>query len=153
MTVAPQTIESRGEWVEHALASLREAGFRKGGARSAVVELLGEQDCALSALEIEDRLRAGGHSIGRASVYRALDQLESLRLVQRLEIGTGTAAYEPVRPSGEHHHHLVCQRCGRVVPFEDPKLEREIERVSRGASFSVSAHDLTLRGTCGKCAR
>ena len=153
MNLASQTAELRGEWVEHALASLHEAGFRKGGARSAVVELLGEQECALSALEVEEKLRARDHSIGRASVYRALDQLEGLHLVQRLEMGTGTATYEPLRPSGEHHHHLVCQRCGKVVPFEDPKLEREIERVSRGASFAVSDHDLTLRGTCRKCAR
>jgi Fur family ferric uptake transcriptional regulator len=142
----------RGDWVEHALATLRKAGFRRGGARSAVVELLGEQDCALSALEIEHKLHDRDRSIGRASVYRALEQLEGLSLVQRLEMGTGTATYEPLSPSGEHHHHLVCLRCGKVVPFEDPKLEREIERVSRDASLAVSEHDVTLRGLCRSCA-
>lgn len=141
------------EWVEYALESLQEAGFRQGGARRAVVELLGEQDCALSALEIEDKLHARDHAIGRASVYRALEQLEGLRLVQRLEMGTGTACYERVRPSGEHHHHLVCERCGAVVPFEDQQLERAIARISRDASFAVSDHDVTLHGLCRSCAR
>jgi Fur family ferric uptake transcriptional regulator len=141
------------EWVDHALEALQHAGFREGGARRAVVELLGEQDCAISALAIEEQLSAREHSVGRASVYRALDQLESLRLVQRLEMGTGTASYEPLRPGGEHHHHLVCDRCGAVVPFENPELERAIDRVSRSASFDVSGHDVTLRGLCRSCSR
>jgi Fur family transcriptional regulator, ferric uptake regulator len=141
-----------GDWVEHALDALQTAGFREGGARRAVVELLGEQDCALSALEIEGKLHDRDQEIGRASVYRALEQLEGLRLVQRLEMGTGTASYEPVTPSGEHHHHLVCEQCGAVVPFEDPQLERAIARVSRSASFDVSDHDVTLHGLCQRCA-
>jgi Fur family transcriptional regulator, ferric uptake regulator len=142
----------RQDWVAHALAELQDAGFRQGGARRAVVELLGEQDCALRAQEIEDKLHARDHAIGRASVYRALEQLESLHLVQRLEMGTGTASYERVRPSGEHHHHLVCERCGAVVPFEDPRLERAIAQVSRSAKFDVSDHDVTLHGRCQRCA-
>jgi Fur family transcriptional regulator, ferric uptake regulator len=140
------------DWVEHALEKLQDAGYRQGGARRAVVELLGEEDCALSALEIEDKLQARDHGIGRASVYRTLEQLESLRLVQRLEMGTGTASYERVRPTGEHHHHLICERCGAVVPFEDPQLERAIARVSSSASFDVSDHDVTLHGLCRSCA-
>lgn len=142
----------RKDWVEHALEALQDAGYRQGGARRAVVELLGEQDCALSALEIEGQLHARDHTVGRASIYRALEQLEGLRLVQRLEMGTGKASYERVRPSGEHHHHLVCDRCGAVVPFEDPQLERAIARVSSNASFAVSDHDVTLHGLCRGCA-
>jgi Fur family ferric uptake transcriptional regulator len=154
--VSAATIGRMGEgdrqnWVAHALGELQDAGFRQGGARRAVVELLGEQDCALSAQEIEDKLHARDHAIGRASVYRALEQLEGLRLVQRLEMGTGTASYERVRPTGEHHHHLVCERCGRVVPFEDAALEQAIARVSRSASFNVSDHDVTLHGLCQGC--
>lgn len=139
------------DWVDHALETLQEAGFRHGGARRAVVELLGEQDCALSALAIETELNTGGQAVGRASVYRALEQLESLRLVQRVEMGTGISSYERVRPSGEHHHHLVCDRCGAVVPFEDPQLERAIDQVSQSASFDVSDHDVTLHGICRSC--
>jgi Fur family ferric uptake transcriptional regulator len=139
-------------WVGHALQELQEAGFRAGGARRAVVELLGEQDCALSALEIEQKLSSRDHAVGRASVYRALEQLEGLHLVQRLEMGTGTASYERSSPTGEHHHHLVCERCGAVIPFEDAELERAIARVSRSASFDVSDHDVTLFGRCQRCA-
>ena len=135
------------DWVQTAFSSLREAGYRTGGARSQVVELLGCEDCALTALEIDRRLRA----VGRASVYRTLEQLEGLRLVQRVDLGGEAAGYERVSPGGHHHHHIVCESCGTVVPFEDPGLERAIKRVSLEASFEVAEHDVTLRGICARC--
>lgn len=138
-------------WREHTLATLAAAGHRRGGARNAVVELLDRQTCALTAQEIDDRLRAQGRSVGRASVYRVLELLTELRLVQRIDVGQGVARYERHQPDGDHHHHLVCDRCGRISPFEDPALEQAIERVSRNLSFAVDDHDVVLRGACGDC--
>ncbi|HEU4701907.1 MAG TPA: Fur family transcriptional regulator [Conexibacter sp.] len=140
-------------WREHTLATLARAGYRRGGARNAVVELLEQQRCALTAQEIDDRLRARGRSVGRASVYRILELLTELRLVQRIDVGQGVARYERHQPDGDHHHHLVCDHCGRVAPFEDPALEQAIERVSRRLSFAVDDHDVVLHGACGDCRR
>jgi Fur family transcriptional regulator, ferric uptake regulator len=111
-----------------------------------VVDLLAGEECAVTALEIDRRL----DSVGRASVYRTLDQLERLHLVNRVEIGGDAAGYERIDPE-EHHHHLVCERCGRLVPFADPKLERAIEAIGREAEFDVAAHDVVLRGLCRRC--
>jgi Fur family transcriptional regulator, ferric uptake regulator len=138
-------------WTEHAHQRLNEAGYRRGGARSAVVELLGRQHCALSAHDIEDQLRSEDKRVARASVYRALEQLAELRLVTRLEVGQGMARYEPLLPDGDHHHHMVCDACGMVVPFEDPELEKTIERLSRRVSFDVAEHDVVLHGACKNC--
>ena len=138
-------------WVEHALAGLAEAGHQKGSARRAVIECLGEQQCALTAQQIEVALRRQGRSVGRASIYRTLERLADLGLVHRLDLGTGVASYEPAAAGGEHHHHLLCDRCGRLVPFEDPELERAITNVGRRREFEVSAHDVTLRGLCERC--
>jgi Fur family transcriptional regulator, ferric uptake regulator len=138
-------------WDEHTLATLAQAGFLRGGARNAVVELLAAQDCALTAQEIDERLRADGRAVGRASVYRILELFTELKLVTRIDVGQGVARYEPLQPGGDHHHHLVCDRCGRIAPFEDPSLEQAIERVSRRLSFAVADHDVVLRGTCGDC--
>jgi Fur family transcriptional regulator, ferric uptake regulator len=140
------------DWIAHALGRLAEAGYRKGGARLAVVECLGKQSCAVSALQIENELRAKDAAAGRASIYRALEQLEGLGLIHRLEVGTGTASYELAEPDGEHHHHLVCANCGKVVPFEDSGLERAIGRLAGKVSFDVSGHDVVLRGRCPNCA-
>jgi Fur family ferric uptake transcriptional regulator len=142
----------RGEWVEHALAGLAAAGYQKGAARRAIIECLGRQACAMTAQEIEVELRRGRNVVGRASIYRTLEQLEELGLVHRLDLGTGIASYEAAAQGGEHHHHLVCDRCGRLVPFEDRRLERAIANIGRRESFEVSAHDVTLRGLCPRCA-
>lgn len=142
---------SRADWVDHALAALRDAGYRKGGARRAVIEALAGHDCAVTVLELEEYLRGRGPRVGRASIYRVLEQLERLDLVQRVEVGKGMAGFERAEPSGRHHHHMVCQRCGRVVPFEDGGLERAIDRLSESASFDVRAHEIVLRGLCPRC--
>lgn len=145
--------QAKTSWAKHALAALSEAGYRRGGARNAVVEELARHECAVTALELEDELRRRRPAVGRASVYRALEQLEGLGLVQRLEVARGTASYERVEPGGEHHHHAICRRCGAMLPFEDPSLERAIARLSEGLSFEVTGHDVILRGRCERCSR
>jgi Fur family transcriptional regulator, ferric uptake regulator len=140
-------------WSEHAGARLAGAGFRRGGARAAVIALLDEQRCALSAYEIEAKLREGGRAVARASVYRILDELDGLGLVSRLEVGQGIARYEPQRPGGHHHHHMVCESCGEVIPFADDELEETIDRLAERVTFDVAEHDITLRGSCAACHR
>jgi Fur family transcriptional regulator, ferric uptake regulator len=139
-------------WAEQTLAALEGRGGRSGGARRAVVELLGRQDCCLTAQQIFDKLRADGRRVGIASVYRVLEQLSERGLVQRIDLGAGIARYEPALESGEHHHHLVCDDCGKVEAFADPELEAVIHKVERKTGYSVAAHDVVLRGACRDCA-
>jgi Fur family transcriptional regulator, ferric uptake regulator len=139
-------------WAEHALEALQRAGYRRGGARTAVVEALARHECAVTALELDDELREGSGGIGRASVYRSLEQLDELGLLRRLEVARGVASYERVTPDGHHHHHAVCRRCGRVEPFEDQALERAISRVADRVDVAVAEHDVVLRGLCERCA-
>ena len=144
--------ERARNWQEQAERRLSETGHRAGGARGAVVELLAEQSCCLSAQEISDRLSGGGREVGLASIYRALDLLHEMGLAQRVEIGDGGSRYEPVMPGGEHHHHAVCETCGKVTAFEDEKLERTLERLSGRLRHSMREHDIVIRGACARCA-
>jgi Fur family transcriptional regulator, ferric uptake regulator len=131
---------------------LHRAGHHKGAARDELIELLARQDCALSALEIEDALRRRGERrVGRASVYRVLELLQEHDLVNRLDVGDGIARYELADPAGEHHHHLLCEGCGQLVPFHDPALERSIHRLSDRLGFRTTDHEVTLRGNCPDC--
>lgn len=116
-----------------------------------MIEFLDGQHCCVSAQEIHDGLRENGVRVGVASVYRALDGLTQLGLVQRIELGDGIARFEPARPGGDHHHHLVCDDCGKVEPFEDPALESAIERVAAGHGYAVAAHDVVVHGACNDC--
>ena len=81
---------------------------------------------------------------GIASVYRVLDSLAELRLVQRVDIGDGVARYEPAHAGGDHHHHLVCDDCGKVEPFSDDPLERALAHVAGRLGFDVAGHDVVL---------
>ena len=163
--------------MERAEATLSAAGHKRGGARRAVLELLDRQSCALTAVEIEDTLREdasrqnapredalqesplgqvaqrGGRRrpVSRASVYRILDELEGLRLVQRVETGQAMVRYERVHEHSEHHHHLVCDSCGLVMPFADEALERAIDELSAKVPLAVSEHEIVLHGACEEC--
>jgi Fur family transcriptional regulator, ferric uptake regulator len=137
-------------WREQANERLRATGRRSGAARAAVVDLLADESCCLSAQELHARLRAGGAAVGVASVYRALDQLAALGLVQRVDVGDGIARYE--RAVGEdHHHHVVCHDCGKVEPFADESLEHAITLATNRLGYDVSGHELVLRGACADC--
>jgi Fur family transcriptional regulator, ferric uptake regulator len=138
-------------WTERALAELRAAGYRRGLARRRVIEYLDGQECCVGAQEIHRALRAQGERVGLASVYRVLDVLAEKRLVQRLDLGDGVARFEPVREAEEHHHHIVCDDCGKIEVFADERLERVIRDVEASSGYEVAGHDVVLRGACSSC--
>lgn len=138
-------------WEASALERLRAGGGRTGAARRAVVGFLGAQRCCRSAQEIHQQIRATGGHVGIASVYRTLDRLEELRLAQRVDLGDGVARFEPALLGGEHHHHLVCDDCGKVEPFSDPALEAALAGVAGARDFDAMGHEVVLRGACDDC--
>jgi Fur family transcriptional regulator, ferric uptake regulator len=139
------------DWSEQALAALEQGG-KRSTVRRAVVEKLAEQSCAVTAADLASLLSADGRAVGRATVYRVLEGLRELRLVQCLDLGRDGTRYEPARAE-DHHHHFVCDSCGGIVPFSDAGLERAIDRLARQTSFDVAGHDVVLHGACGRCER
>lgn len=140
------------DWAAHAQQVLAQNGRHSGQARRALLRLLSSQPCALSAIEIEDALRAGKRPVARASIYRILDEFERLHLVQRVQLGQDMTRYEPVRSGAGHHHHLVCDGCGTVTPFTDENLEQAIRKLSRRLPMRVAEHEIVLHGSCKACA-
>lgn len=139
------------DWTAHTTAALSEAGYRSSAAREEVIEAIAALGCSITAREIADLLRERGSGVGLASIYRALDLLDRLDLVQRFDVGEGVARYEAALPGGDHHHHLVCDSCGTVEPFEDDALEQAIHGLTAKTDFTVAAHDVTLHGECPAC--
>jgi Fur family ferric uptake transcriptional regulator len=142
---------STSAWVDETLADLGALGYRSGAARRAIVELLGRQSCCLTAIEIFDLLRAEGTAVGIASIYRVLDLLVEHRFVQRVDVGGGHVRFEAHHRSGEHHHHVVCDDCGRVEAFSDPKLERILHDVEGKVGYAIAGHEVVLHGECADC--
>ena len=138
-------------WTEHTTKALSDAGYRSSAPREEVIGAIAELGCSITAREIADLLRERGSGIGLASIYRALDLLDRLDLVQRFDVGEGVARYEAAMPGGDHHHHLVCESCGTVEPFEDEALEEAIHGLAGKTDFAIAAHDVTLHGECPSC--
>ncbi len=143
-------------WVERARAVVRDAGYNRGAARDALIEVFAGQQCALSVAEVETQL-AAHRPVGRASVYRALDVLGNLGLLVRVDIGDGVLRYERAQPSSDphshthHHHHMLCDRCGTLIAFDDAELEDAIDKLVGRYGFDARAHEVTLRGACHAC--
>ena len=136
------------DWIEHTRRVLAEAGHRASEPRSEVIGAIAELGCSVSAKQIAEHLDG---AVGVASIYRALELLERLGLVKRIELGDAATRYEAAAPSGDHHHHIVCDSCGKVERFEDDALERAIHALADRSTFSVATHDVTLHGECQAC--
>lgn len=114
-------------------------------ARVAVFEsLLGQEP--MSMHELVGRVA----EIDRASVYRAIDLFEKLGIVQRLNTGW-KYKIELTDAFTEHHHHLACIRCGRMVALNEVHLESFIEQLADKHGFKVSAHQIEIQGMCPEC--
>lgn len=136
---------------DDALASrIRSAGGRLTRQKLLVAELLAEAKQALSAQEVYERLRARRSGLGRATVYRALEEQAAAGMAQRLEREGHVYAYIACVP--EHHHHVVCARCGRAADIDESLVRPLIRAVRRETGFDVDHARLDLYGLCARCA-
>ncbi|HIE08859.1 MAG TPA: transcriptional repressor [Armatimonadetes bacterium] len=128
--------------------ALRERGMRLTQAREKVLEEIFESGGHLDAEELVAKLKRRG--VSRATVYRTLRLLEELGLVRRVIYGERHSHFERVI-AREHHDHLICVRCGRIVEFENPRIERLQEEVAKEHGFEIVGHTLEIRGVCPAC--
>jgi Fur family ferric uptake transcriptional regulator len=119
--------------------------------QTTVADALGDTVDFTSAQDLHARLRAAGHSVGLATVYRALQTLSEEGDVDVLRTDDGEAVYRRCS-TGAHHHHLVCRSCGRTVEVEGPTVERWADAVSAEHGFRDVTHTLEIFGTCADCA-
>lgn len=125
------------------------AGVRATAQRATVLaELAAERD-DVTAQELHERLRARGERLGLATVYRTLRLLAGAGVVDALSHHAGELCYRWC--GDEHHHHLLCSECHRVVELVDCELDPWLERVSREHGFVTTGHRLEVSGVCADC--
>ncbi len=107
----------------------------------------------LSAEDVHGILRDNKSEIGLATVYRSLELLSELGILQKMEFGDGCSRYEVNKtdPSKHHHHHLICTNCGKVIEFQDDFLEPLEEDIKKKLGFTVSDHQVKFFGLCKEC--
>lgn len=130
---------------------LRDRGYRLTSPRRAIVEAMLSFERAFTADDLLQRLDESDPGVGRATVFRTLDVLVSLRLLDRLHAADGCHSYVPALGQSRHYHHLICNACGTVVPFESCNIESLYPAVSQATDFQISGHMLELFGLCGAC--
>ncbi len=122
--------------------------------RELVLEVFAENgDRHLNAEEIYDLVRLKNPDIGLATVYRTLELLSDLKIVQGIDFGDGCVRYEGARHDKHHHHHLICVECGRVAEVGSDLLERLEEEVEAKHDFRIVDHQVKFYGVCAECRR
>jgi Fur family ferric uptake transcriptional regulator len=141
------------ERIEEIKQELHSEGYKLTPQREATVTVLleNEQD-HLSAEDVYLLVKSKAPDTGLATVYRTLELLSDLKILQKLNFGDGVARYEFRNHDTEHHHHhLVCQSCGSVDEIMEDWLEPIEERVSQDFNFQISDHRLVFYGICHRC--
>lgn len=131
------------------LTQLNDNGYRLTRARRAVVQTVARSTRALTPVEVYDAARRHYRALGLVSVYRTLEKLEELHLVQRVHQPHGCQAF--IAAGQGHQHMLLCQRCGRVTFFEGDDLKELIAAISSKTGYMIREHWLQLFGLCADC--
>ena len=130
--------------------ALDAAGYRLTGPRRAVAEMIAAREGHFTAADLLEDARVRRLGIGRATVFRALDLLTELDLLEHIDLPTGEHAYVACQPRA-HHHHVVCETCGRVTEVGDLGLASAIEQIEVRTGWRVESHRLELYGRCPRC--
>lgn len=135
---------------------LRAAGMRYSRSRHSVIETLVAAGRPLTLPEILDAAEpTGSRSLAQSSAYRNIGELVNAAVVRRIDSGDDHARFELHESLTGHHHHLICDRCGRIEDFEVPEeFEQQVDRLVAVASnrgFQVNAHRFDMVGRCAYC--
>jgi Fur family ferric uptake transcriptional regulator len=130
--------------------ALDAAGYRLTEPRRVVADLVASRSGHFTANDLIADARARDLDIGRATVFRALDLFTELEVLERIDLPTGDHAYVSCLPD-RHHHHVVCERCGRVTEVGDLGLGDALDAMERASGWRVERHRLELYGRCPEC--
>lgn len=135
---------------------LKKKGLKVTTQRLVVLEAIAScPEEHLTAEEIFTLVKADCPDIGLATVYRTIQLLNELHLIDRINFDDGFVRYEigsaPDHKQKHRHHHLICMKCGKVFSFQDDLLEELEEKIAATTGFSVVNHEVKLYGYCIEC--
>ena len=136
--------------VREIMERLAEAGGRRTASRQAIVEVIVEAGSHLTAEEIVHQVHTRFPSVNLSTVYRTLDALTDLGIVDHVHFGHGRAVYHR---TDEAHQHLVCEVCGAVEELPVARLRAFLEMIDRDFGFEVDRRHFAIVGRCGPCRR
>lgn len=134
---------------------LKDKGYKLTPQRRAILnEIIENQGCHLTTEEIYDLVKVKCPEIGLATVYRTVQILDDMGVVSKLDLDDGCSRYELCEEDdGHQHHHLICNKCGKVIEVEGDLLE-ELEKIIEDKyNFMVENHSVKFYGICDNCSK
>ncbi len=133
---------------KHLLTQLKETGYKLTTPRIEILKVLSVKN-PLSAQEVFEHLKTKGLNIDLVTAYRTLELFKDLGFIQKVQFQDKTARYELIKEN-EHHHHLVCIKCGNI---EDIEISEEsfVKQIEKQSAFKIQRHALEFFGFCTKC--
>lgn len=141
------------ERIQRVKEQLHKASYKLTPQREATVRVLLENESDhLSAEDVYLKVKDKAPEIGLATVYRTLELLAELKVVDKINFGDGVARFDLRKEGAKHfHHHMVCMECGAVDEIEEDLLEDVEKRVEKEFNFKILDHRLTFHGICHRC--
>ncbi len=131
--------------------ALRERGLKSTAQRDDIARVFFGAERHVSVDELYAAVRRVNPRVGYATVYRTLKLLKECGLAAERHFDDGQARYESVESEEQHHDHIICERCGKIVEFASDELERLQERIGRFLGFVIGRHRMELYGICAEC--
>jgi len=131
------------------VSAFETAGYRLTSPRRALASLIAARGGHFTAEDLLGESRRRRLGVTRATIFRSLDVLADLGVVERLDLPSGDHAFVACEPA--HHHHVVCSSCGRTTGVADPGLEKIADAIGRETGYRIDAHRLELFGLCPAC--
>ena len=132
---------------------LQQSSYKLTPQREATLRVLIENESDhLSAEDVYLKVKDKAPEIGLATVYRTLELLAELKIVDKINFGDGVCRFDLKKEGEKHfHHHLVCMECGKVEEIAEDLLPKVEERVENEFNFKILDHRLTFHGICNEC--
>jgi len=137
---------------EDICVELKNKEYKLTPQRRIILKVFLEKDSShLSAEELYSIVKESYPEIGLATVYRTLDLLAELGILQKMDFGDGKSRFELNDEDVHHHHHLICISCGKVQEFELDLLESLEDSIHENMGFEIINHRLKFYGYCSEC--
>ncbi len=126
-------------------------GLKASRQRDTIAEVFFGATGHLSVEQLLAQVRLVDPKVSQATVYRTMKLLTDCGLAEARRFGDGQTRYEVTDSTGEHHDHLICTRCGKIVEFVNDRIEVLQDKVAREHGFTVQTHKMELYGLCAEC--
>jgi len=131
---------------------LKNKGMKYTEQRAVILEILLNIDDHLNAEDVHAIIKKEypQQNIGIATIYRTLNFLEEVELISSISFGKDGKKYES-NNKNEHHDHIICTQCGKIVEFYDEQIEKRQDAIALKNDFEITSHTMQIFGICKKC--